>query len=68
MSWEEAFLRATLCAFPKYAKEKLSWYDVIQKDRDYVQWLLDNVIDPDDEEELRDALSWGVSFVPDRIG
>jgi hypothetical protein len=61
--WEEDYLNETTCHFPKHAEE--SWYAVIQADRRYVRWLLENVEDMD--EDLRDALQWGVDRVPDRI-
>lgn len=62
-NWEEKHLMETECRFPKYRSERYSWYQVIQRDRDYVQWILDNVEDLDDD--LRDALEWGVTKVPD---
>jgi hypothetical protein len=61
-AWEETHLLATTCHFPKWKGD--SWYHVCAKDADYVQWLLDNVLDPDDDEELRDALAWGIKNVP----
>lgn len=62
-SWEEDYLTSTACRFTKHAGE--FWYDVIQRDRDYVRWILENIEDLD--EDLRDALGWGVERVPDRI-
>lgn len=64
-SWEEEHLRTTVCQFPKH--KFTTWYDVCAEDTDYVQWLLDNVLDPEDEEELRDALTWGITHVPTRF-
>jgi hypothetical protein len=61
--WEEDYLNETSCLFPKHRDE--AWYNVIQNDRPYVRWLLENVEDMDDD--LRDALEWGVDHVPDRI-
>ncbi len=63
--WEEDHLNDTLCYFPKHRGE--SWLYVCQEDKDYVHYLLDNVIDPEDNEELVDALRWGVNHVPDRL-
>jgi hypothetical protein len=54
-----------MCFFPKHSGE--SWLYVVQEDRDYAQWVLDNVLDPDEEEELCDALKWGIANVPDRL-
>ena len=61
--WEEDYLNETVCNFKKHEDEP--WYIVIQNDRSYVRWLLENIEDMDDD--LRDALEWGVDRVPDRI-
>lgn len=62
-NWETEYIQTTECNFPKHAGEM--WYDVIQRDREYVRWLLGNIEDMEDD--LRDALEWGVEKVPDRI-
>jgi hypothetical protein len=59
-SWEEEELRSTTCYFPKH--RDTSWYDVCAKDAEYVNWVLENIEDLDDD--LRDALAWGVKHVP----
>lgn len=64
-TWEEEHLRTTLCRFPKYRTAQKSWWDVCAEDAEYVRWILDNVEDLD--EELRDALEWGVKFVPEKF-
>jgi hypothetical protein len=61
-TWEEEYLRSTVCFFPKHRDE--SWYAVLQDDRNYVIWLLDT---KELEDDLTDALRWGVQHVPDRI-
>ena len=63
INWEEEHLRSTTCGFPKHAGE--GWYAVIQEDRDYVRWILENIEDLADDD--RDALEWGVEHVPDRF-
>lgn len=62
-SWELEHLETTVCEFPKHRGD--GWVEVIQKDREYVEWLLVNIEDMDDD--LRDALRWGVSNIPDRL-
>jgi hypothetical protein len=64
MNWEEQWLRANTCFFPKHANEQ--WYDVIQRDRDYVEWLLENKEDAFSGDGV-DAIAWGIKHVPDRI-
>jgi hypothetical protein len=59
-SWEEEELRGTECHFPKH--RDTSWYDVCAQDAEYVSWVLENIEDLDDD--LRDALTWGVKHVP----
>lgn len=61
--WSEEYLRDNTCVYKKHEDE--TWYEIVQRDRDYVQWLLENIeqMDPD----LREALTWGVDNVPDRI-
>jgi hypothetical protein len=61
-SWEEEHLRSTICFFPKHKGE--CWYNVVQNDRDYVSWLLENKEFDDDDAA---ALEWGVEHVPDRF-
>lgn len=56
-------LQHTICKFPKYKGD--TWYDVIQHDREYVRWLVENIEDLN--EDLFEVLSWGVDNVPDRI-
>lgn len=63
--WEDDYLNEEICRFPKYREDSLTWYAVIQRDRSYVRWILENVEDLD--EELRETLQWGVDHVPDRI-
>ena len=63
VNWEQTYLDTHTCPFRKYRGD--GWIQVIQLDRDYVRWLLENLEDMD--EELREALTWGVEYVPDRI-
>lgn len=62
-AWEQSYLDSHTCAFKQHRGE--GWVSVIQRDRDYVRWLLDNIEEMD--EELRECLAWGVDNVPDRI-
>jgi hypothetical protein len=59
----EELLHDQLCFLPKHADEP--WYDVIQRDLPYVRWLLENFEFKD--EELKEALEWGVDNVPERF-
>lgn len=63
-SWELDTITTTECRFPKHRGK--TWYDVIQRDRSYVEWVIREIEDLDDD--LRDALRWGVERVPDSIG
>ena len=62
-SWEQLHLEETICYFPKYRGE--TWWEVCQKDASYVQWVVENIEDLD--EELRDALEWGIGHAPERM-
>jgi hypothetical protein len=64
-TWEQEHLETTLCRFPKYRDADKSWWDVCQEDAAYVRWLLENNDSLDDE--LRDALEWGVRHAPERF-
>ena len=61
--WEESILRSEVCRFPKHYGEM--WYDVIASDLAYAEWILENVEDLD--EDLFDAITWGVRNVPEKI-
>ena len=62
-TWEQEHLQTTACHFPKHKGK--SWWDVCQEDQPYVSWVLENIEDLDDD--LRDALEWGVRHAPMRF-
>jgi hypothetical protein len=62
-TWEETVLRETVCNFPKYRGQ--TWYDVCARDADYAEWILGNIEDLN--EDLKDALTWGIHNVPMRL-
>jgi hypothetical protein len=59
-SWEEDHLRSTECHFPKHRGE--SWWRVCAIDVEYAQWIIDTIEDLD--EDLKDAIEWGIKHVP----
>lgn len=62
-SWELETLKESLCSFPKHDGE--TWYDIIQRDHGYARWAVENIESMDDE--LREALQWGIDHVAERF-
>lgn len=54
-------LAKTMCRFPKYREREWSWWKVLERDPEYVSWILENIEDLDDD--LREALEWGAANV-----
>lgn len=61
--WTLDDLKDGVCYLPKHHGE--TWYDVIQRDQAYVEWLVDEYEDLDDE--LREMLQFGLKHVPTRL-
>lgn len=62
-SWEEQQLRDTICNFPKHRGD--TWYRVCAIDSEYAEWITENIEDLD--EDLCEAIKWGVKHVPTEI-
>lgn len=62
-AWEEDHLKSTTCNFPKHRGK--SWYDVCALDAEYAEWITENIEDLD--EDLCDAIKWGIKNVPMRF-
>jgi hypothetical protein len=52
----EELLKDTLCRLPKHLGE--NWWSVLRRDRKYVEWVVENIEDLD--EELRGSLEYGL--------